>query len=34
MAVVRQYPIGDTYVTELELDTKRLYDLYQIRGVF
>ena len=32
--VVRQYPIGDTYVTELELDTKRLYDLYQIRGVF
>ena len=32
--VVRQYPIGDTYVTELELDTKRLFDLYQIRGVF
>ena len=30
--VVRQYPIGDTYVTELELDTKRIYDLYQIRG--
>ena len=32
--VVRQYPIGDTYVTELELDTKRIYDLYQIRGTF
>lgn len=30
--VVRQYPIGDTYCTELELDTKRIYDLYQIRG--
>lgn len=30
--VVRQYPVGDTYVTELELDTKRIYDLYQIRG--
>lgn len=30
--VVRQYPIGDTYVTELEMDTKRIYDMYQIRG--
>lgn len=30
--VVRQYPVGDTYCTELELDTKKLYDLYQIRG--
>ena len=30
--VVRQYPVGDTYCTELELDTKRIYDLYQIRG--
>ncbi|MCK0534324.1 MULTISPECIES: LPP20 family lipoprotein [unclassified Anaerobiospirillum] len=30
--VVRQYPLGDTYVTELELDTKRIYDMYQIRG--
>lgn len=30
--VVRQYPIGDTYATELELDTRRIYDLYQIRG--
>lgn len=30
--VVRQYPVGDTYCTELELDTRRVYDLYQIRG--
>ena len=30
--VVRQYPLGDTYVTELEMDTKRIYELYQIRG--
>ena len=30
--VVRQYPLGDTYCTELELDTKQIYDLYQIRG--
>lgn len=30
--VVRQYPVGDTYCTELELDTKKIYDLYQIRG--
>lgn len=30
--VIRQYPIGDTYCTELELDTKVIYDLYQIRG--
>ncbi len=30
--VVRQYPLGDTYVTELEMDTKRIYDMYQIRG--
>lgn len=30
--VIRQYPIGDTYVTELELDTKLIYDLYQMRG--
>lgn len=30
--VVRQYPLGDSYVTELELDTKVLHDLYKIRG--
>lgn len=30
--VVRQYPLGDTYCTELELDTKQIYDLYQLRG--
>lgn len=30
--VIRQYPIGDTYATELELDTKVIYDLYDIRG--
>lgn len=31
--VIRQYVVnGDTYATELELDTKVLYDLYDIRG--
>ncbi|MDY6322483.1 MAG: hypothetical protein SPL30_06170 [Succinivibrio sp.] len=30
--VIRQYPAGDTYATELELDTKIIYDLYDIRG--
>ncbi len=30
--VLRQYPLADSYVTELELDTKVLYDLYQLRG--
>jgi hypothetical protein len=30
--VIRQYPMGDTYATELELDTKIIYDLYDIRG--
>ena len=30
--VLCQYPLGDTYCTELELDTKQIYDLYQIRG--
>lgn len=32
--VIRQYPVGDTYATELELDTRLIYDLYQIRGAF
>lgn len=32
--VIRQYPSGDSYVTELELDTKVLYDMYQMRGAF
>ena len=30
--VLRQYPLGDTYATELELDTKIIYDLYDLRG--
>ena len=30
--VIRQYPNGDTYATELELDTRVLYDLYEMRG--
>ncbi len=30
--VIRQYPVGDVYTTELELDTKIIYDLYDIRG--
>ena len=30
--VIRQYPVGDVYATELELDTKIIYDLYDIRG--
>lgn len=30
--VIRQYPLGDTYATELELDTKIIYDLYDLRG--
>ncbi len=30
--VIRQYPLADTYVTELELDTKMVYDVYQMRG--
>lgn len=32
--VIRQYPLGDIYATELELDTKVLYDMYQMRGAF
>ncbi len=30
--VIRQYPVGDSYATELELDTKIIYDLYDLRG--
>ena len=30
--VIRQYPLGDTYATEVELDTRVIYDLYQLRG--
>lgn len=26
--VVRSYPVGDTYTTELELDFKEVYDIY------
>jgi len=32
--VVRQYAIGDTYATEVELDSKVVYDLYDMRGAF
>lgn len=32
--VIRQYPSGDSYVTELELDTRVLYDMYDMRGTF
>lgn len=30
--VIRQYAMGDIYATELELDTRLVYDLYDIRG--
>ena len=30
--VIRQYAIGDTYATELELDTRVVFDLYKMRG--
>ncbi len=30
--VVRTYPVNNTYVTELELDSRVLYDLYNLRG--
>lgn len=26
--VVKSYPVGDTYATELEVDFKKVYDLY------
>mgnify|MGYP000672269212 CR=1 FL=1 len=26
--VIRSYPVGDTYTTELELDFKQVYDIY------
>lgn len=32
--VIRQYPVGDSYVTELELDTRVLYNMYDMRGAF
>ena len=32
--VIRQYPVGDTYVTELELDSKVIYEMYQMRNAF
>lgn len=31
--VIRSYPINNTYVTELELDSKVLYNIYEMRGV-
>ena len=30
--VIRQYAVGDTYATELELDTRVVYDMYDMRG--
>ena len=30
--VLRTYPINNTYVTELELDSKVLYDMYLLEG--
>ena len=32
--VVRTYPVDNMYATELELDTKVLYDLYRLQGTF
>lgn len=30
--VVKSYPVGDTYATELELDMRLVYDLYMINS--
>ncbi|WP_031492614.1 LPP20 family lipoprotein [Succinivibrio dextrinosolvens] len=30
--VIRQYAMGDTYATEVELDTRVVYDMYDMRG--
>ncbi len=30
--VIRQYPMGDTYATELELDTRLIFELHKLRG--
>jgi hypothetical protein len=30
--VIKAYPVGDTYATELELDMKLVYDLYRINS--
>jgi outer membrane protein FlgP len=30
--VIRQYAVGDTYATEVELDSRLVYDLYDMRG--
>ncbi len=32
--VIRQYALGDTYATELELDSKLVYNMYDMRGAF
>ncbi|MGN1393476.1 MAG: LPP20 family lipoprotein [Succinivibrionaceae bacterium] len=29
--VIRSYPVNDTYVTEIELDSKVAYDVYRMR---
>lgn len=30
--IVKSYPVGDTYATELELDMRLVYDLYMINS--
>lgn len=30
--IVKSYPVGNTYATELELDMKRVHDLYKINN--
>ena len=32
--VLKSYPVDNMYATELELDTKVLYDLYRLQGTF
>ena len=32
--VLKSYPINNMYATELELDTKVLYDLYKLQGAY
>lgn len=30
--IIKSYPVGNTYATELELDMKRVHDLYKIKS--
>lgn len=32
--VLKSYPVDNMYATELELDTKVLYDLYKLQGAY